>query len=196
MSVRKVGVGVVLAVACAAMLIVPVGAGAQTTPATAIPTTSLSHIPVSGKASNGKAFTGRYNVSQFVTRAGKTYALGTLTGHVGNRSVKRSNVAIPVSMGSGSTTPGVGGLVASPAAACPILNLVLGPLHLNLLGLNVDLNQVVLNITAQSGAGNLLGNLLCSVAGLLNQPALPTQQLTGLLNILQQLLNVPALANL
>jgi hypothetical protein len=194
MSVRKVGLGVVLAVACAAMLIAPVTAGAETTPATPIPTTSLSHIPVSGKAGNGKAFTGHYTVSQFVTRAGKTYAIGTLAGHVGRRSVKRSNVAIPVSMG-GPTTGGIG-QVASPAAACPILNLVLGPLHLNLLGLGVDLNQVVLNISVQSGAGNLLGNLLCSVAGLLDQPALPKQQLTGLLNILQQILNVPALANL
>jgi hypothetical protein len=34
------------------------------------------------------------------------------------------------------------------------------------------------------------------VANLLNQPTLPTQQLTGLLNILQQLLQVPGLANL
>jgi hypothetical protein len=176
------------------LLVAPVAASAQTTPATAIPTTSLSHVPVSGKAGNGKAFTGHYDVSQFVTRAGKTYALGTLTGHVGNRTVKRSNVAIPVS--AGGATSALGGQVASPAATCPVLNLVLGPLHLNLLGLHVDLNQVVLNITAVSGAGNLLGNLLCSVAGLLNQPALPTQQLTGLLNILQQLLNVPALTNL
>jgi hypothetical protein len=72
---------------------------------------------------------------------------------------------------------------------------VLGPLGLNLLGLKVHLNQVVLDITAQSGPGNLLGNLVCSVANLLNQPALPVQQLTGLLNILQQLLNVPGLLN-
>jgi hypothetical protein len=181
-------------VVCAALLVVPVAAGAQTPPATGIPTTSLARIPVTGKAGNGKAFTGHYNVSRFVTRAGKTYALGTLTGKLGNRTVKRSNVAIPVSMGSPTT--GTTGQVASPAATCPVLNLVLGPLHLNLLGLTVDLNQVVLNINAVTGAGNLLGNLLCSVAGLLDNPALPTQQLTGLLNILQQLLNVPALANL
>ena len=192
MSVRKVGV--VLAVVCAALLIVPVAAGAQTAPATSIQTTSLAHIPVSGKARNGKAFTGYYDVSQFVTRAGKTYAVGTLTGKLGNRAVRRSNVAIPVSMDNPTT--GSTRQVASPAATCPVLNLVLGPLHLNLLGLNVDLNQVVLNVTAVSGAGNLLGNLLCSVANLLGNPALPTQQLTGLLNILQQLLNVPALANL
>ena len=192
MSVRKVGV--VLAVVCAALLIVPVAAGAQTAPVTPIQTTSLARVPVTGKARNGKTFAGHYDVSRFVTRGGKTYALGTLTGKLGNRAVRRSNVAIPVSMGN----PGTGsiGQVASPAATCPILNLVLGPLHLNLLGLNVDLNQVVLNVTAVSGAGNLLGNLLCSVANLLGNPALPTQQLTGLLNILQQLLNVPALTSL
>ncbi|HVN22269.1 MAG TPA: hypothetical protein VMU05_26010 [Dongiaceae bacterium] len=48
------------------------------------------------------------------------------------------------------------------------MNLVLGPLNLDLLGLTIHLNQVVLNITAVPGAGNLLGNLLCAVANLLN----------------------------
>lgn len=52
--------------------------------------------------------------------------------------------------------------------ACPILHLELGPLDLNLLGLRVQLNQVVLDITALPGPGNLLGNLLCAVAGLLD----------------------------
>jgi hypothetical protein len=66
---------------------------------------------------------------------------------------------------------------------CDILNLVLGPLSLNILGLQVDLAQVVLNITAQSGAGNLLGNLLCAVAGLLDGGLSGILlQLTGLLN--------------
>jgi hypothetical protein len=49
----------------------------------------------------------------------------------------------------------------------------------------IHLNQVVLNITAVAGAGNLLGNLLCAVANLLNAGG-PIQnlltQLTGLLN--------------
>jgi hypothetical protein len=53
-------------------------------------------------------------------------------------------------------------------ATCPILHLELGPLDLNLLGLRVQLNQVVLDITAIPGPGNLLGNLLCAIAGLLN----------------------------
>ncbi|GAA6525046.1 ABC transporter substrate-binding protein [Intrasporangium sp. DVR] len=54
------------------------------------------------------------------------------------------------------------------AASCDILNLDLGPLDLNVLGLTVHLDQVVLDIVAESGAGNLLGNLLCAVAGLLD----------------------------
>jgi len=72
------------------------------------------------------------------------------------------------------------------AATCPILHLVLGPLDLNLLGLMIHLNQVVLDITAQPGPGNLLGNLLCAVANLLNG-GLPT--LPGLLNQLIGVLN-------
>lgn len=188
MSVRKLGI--LVAAVCAALLIVPVAASAQST-ATPVSVSSFKNVPVTGTAGNGKSFTGHYNVTQFVARNGKTYALGTLTGKVGNRTVKRSNVAIPVSMGSGSSTP----LTAHAAATCQILNLVLGPLHLNLLGLHVDLNQVVLNITGVTGTGQLLGNLLCGVANLLN-PGLPAGQLAGLLNILQQVLNVPALANL
>ncbi len=187
MSVRKLGI--VIAALCAAMLVVPVAASAQTTPTTPTAVTSLKSIPVTGKATNGKAFTGHFNVSQFVARGGKAYALGTLTGKLGNRTVKQTNVAIPVSMGSSSP------LAAHAAATCQILNLVLGPLHLNLLGLHVDLNQVVLNITGQTGAGQLLGNLLCGVANLLN-PGLPAGQLAGLLNIVQQVLNVPGLASL
>jgi len=78
----------------------------------------------------------------------------------------------------------VDGRVAANAAACDILNLVLGPLDLNLLGLEIHLQRVVLDIVAVAGAGNLLGNLLCSVAGLLDGTPL-----AGLLGQLQTLLN-------
>ena len=195
MSVRKLAM--VLAAVCAAALVAPVAAGAATTPTTGIPTTSFTHIPVSGAVQNGagqsgKQLTGHFDVTQFVTRNGKAYALGTLTGKVGSRTVSKSNVAIPVSV---QKTTGI-----SPAATCPILHLVLGPLDLNLLGLTVHLNQVVLDINAQSGPGNLLGNLLCSVANLLNGTGLTSPltsgQLAGLLNIVQQLVNLPALAQL
>jgi hypothetical protein len=83
------------------------------------------------------------------------------------------------------------------AATCPILNLELGPIHLNLLGLNVDTSKVCLDITAIEGGG-LLGDLLCAIANLLGSGdgdlaailgAMPTDQLSVLTNGLTQLLN-------
>ena len=55
--------------------------------------------------------------------------------------------------------------LAQSAGSCQILDLVLGPLDLDLLGLEVHLDQVHLNISASPGRGNLRGNLLCAVAG-------------------------------
>jgi hypothetical protein len=89
------------------------------------------------------------------------------------------------------TVTGPGGTPVVPfqvplqaTGTCRILDLTLGPLHLDLLGLVVDLNQVHLTITAQQGPGNLLGNLLCAVANLLNGNGSPTalQQLVDQLN--------------
>jgi hypothetical protein len=47
---------------------------------------------------------------------------------------------------------------------CPILDLILGPLDLNLLGLLVHLDRVHLTINAERGGG-VLGDLFCSLAG-------------------------------
>jgi hypothetical protein len=54
--------------------------------------------------------------------------------------------------------------VQSATRICDVLNLNLGPLHLELLGLIIDLNQVVLTIKADSNGG-LIGGLLCGLAG-------------------------------
>jgi hypothetical protein len=56
--------------------------------------------------------------------------------------------------------------VSSQAPTCPVLDLVLGPLDLDLLGLVVQLNRVHLTIVAIPGGG-VLGNLFC---GLSTQP--------------------------
>ena len=74
--------------------------------------------------------------------------------------------------------------------SCTILHLELGPLDLNVLGLMVHLDQVVLDVTAQSGSGNLLGNLLCAVAHLLDDGPFNTilADLTDLLNSIFRIL--------
>ena len=103
---------------------------------------------------------------------------GVLTG----TATLTGNVLGPAGAVVGSITQTVTGLL-SVSGSCQILNLVLGPLNLNLLGVVVTLNQVVLNITAVPGAGNLLGNLLCAVANLLNAGG-PLANLLGQLSTL------------
>jgi hypothetical protein len=75
-------------------------------------------------------------------------------------------------------------------ATCPILDLDIGPIHLDLLGLVIDLNEINLDIVAQSGPGQLLGNLLCALVGILDGD--PLGDLAGILtsinNILQSVL--------
>ena len=148
---------------------VGVASAAPSAPAAAAPVTALA-TPITGTADNG-SFAGTFTPAKFAAQNGNLVATGVLTGTVSDLS--------------GATVGTVTRTVTMPvtvaAATCQVLNLVLGPLHLDLLGLVIDLNQVVLNITAVPGAGNLLGNLLCAVAGLLDGPS-PLGAIAGLLD--------------
>ena len=116
-------------------------------------------IPVAGTGSAG-AFSGTFQLQRFATDQGQLVATGLLTGVV---------------TGAGGATTSIARTITLPAAVgdttCQILHLDLGPLNLDVLGLQINLSRIVLDITAQAGAGNLLGNLLCSVANLLNDPS-------------------------
>jgi hypothetical protein len=59
-------------------------------------------------------------------------------------------------------------ITVAQAGVCPVLDLRLGPINLNLLGLVVQTSPICLTITSQQGGG-LLGDLLCSLGNLLNQ---------------------------
>lgn len=141
---------------------------------------------IEGSFGTAGVVTGTFTPRRFVTNdAGVLKAVGVLKATLvrGNGNVvgtTTQKVRIPVSTIEGTS------VVPARAAAravgdCDVLNLVLGPLDLDLLGLQVHLDRVVLNIIAASGAGNLLGNLLCAVAGLLDG--------TGLLTQIGQILN-------
>jgi hypothetical protein len=56
------------------------------------------------------------------------------------------------------------GFTQAPGTVCSILDLTLGPLDLNVLGLLVHLDRLRLTITAVRGGG-ILGDLLCGLAG-------------------------------
>lgn len=117
-------------------------------------------------------FAGTFNIQKFVNQGGNLMAVGTLVGTLTNGAGQTQSVVLP-----NVTAP-----VTSATASCPILSLTLGPLHLDILGLVIDLNQVNLNITAVPGPGNLLGNLLCDVANLLNSNGGALTSITNLLN--------------
>ena len=153
---------------------------ALSTSPTVAPPPQTAMIPINFTSALG-SFAGVFDITRFAVQNGQLNAIGTLTG-----TVRDAAGGIVGTISQALTLPvifGPGGTIGS----CDILNLVLGPLHLDLLGLVVDLNQVVLNITAQSGAGNLLGNLLCAIAGLLDRGG-PLQGLAALLNNLLRVL--------
>ena len=136
----------------------------------------LTDVPVAGTLVGGGTFTGTLTATK-ITIDQATRQL-TLTGVLNGTAIKATGEVVAV-VNQAFTTPVSltrPGMAASsliqPAAqaSCGILDLVLGPLHLDLLGLVVDLNQVILDITAVTGAGNLLGNLLCALVGLLDIP--------------------------
>jgi len=171
---RKYAVALLL---LAFLVMVPIGAMAA--PKGSQSLTSLISFPVpagmigSTTPFGGGSFVGTFTPTAFSVVNGVLTASGTLAGSLLNST---GGLVTTVSQT-------IIGLPVSAQGSCQILTLTLGPLDLNLLGLTVHLNQVVLNITAVPGAGNLLGNLLCAVANLLNGG-----NLTNLLNELAALL--------
>ena len=146
--------------------------------------------PAAGTTTTGLPVTGTFDITSFKNVDGVITAVGTFTGSVDGGTTQVTTPATSV-VQAANGKPLAGGAAPAAAAAaagsCSILDLTLGPLHLDLLGLVVDLNQVHLQITAEQGSGNLLGNLLCAVAGLLDNTG--TGGLSGLLQSITNLLN-------
>jgi hypothetical protein len=72
------------------------------------------------------------------------------------------NVALPVLDADGNPI-----LPNGEQESCPILFLELGPIFLDLLGLVVEVpDPIVVEIRAEPGPGQLLGNLLCRLLGI------------------------------
>jgi len=147
--------------------------------------TSSFEVPLLGTTSTGGTFQGTAVITGFAVDGQNVVATGTISGIVNGTQSVVSTFAAPVALPSTTAAAPT----AQAAAACQILNLVLGPINLNVLGLVISIpNPVVLNVTAVPGAGNLLGNLLCSVANLLNGGG-ALQQVADLLNQILGILN-------
>jgi len=144
-------------------------------------------FPINATSIDQGTFSGTFKVERFAVDNGALVAsgsvIGTLIDETGATMAIYRTVTIPVQLPNAAR-----GAKAADAAplGCDVLHLVLGPLHLDLLGLVVDLNTVVLDIDAEPGAGNLLGNLLCAIVGLLDGSnlGLLSQLLNQLLGLL------------
>lgn len=147
-------------------------------------TVDATTVPVTGTlVDTTGAVAGTLQVQQFTADNGALTAIGTFTGTVtdatGHTAGGTQQISVPVDL-------------AQSTGSCQLLDLVLGPLDLDLLGLQVHLDTVHLNITAQAGPGDLLGNLLCSVAGLLDGPGPLNAVLGQIAVVLNQLLGLLA----
>jgi hypothetical protein len=154
-----------------ALVIAPMGASAQTGAAQ-----TLTNVPTTVGGVSG-FLNGTLNVTRVANQGGQLVAIGTLTGTITSEA-NAAGTTLATLTNQAVTVP-----VTGVTGTCSILTLHLGPIHLDLLGLVVDVSPIDLNITAQQGSGNLLGNLLCAVAHLLDNPnGAPVNALVAQLN--------------
>ena len=130
-------------------------------------TNPLAGIPI---LTTANTLAGTLTITSLSVVNGVLVAAGSFTNALTNVTTTFTN--LPISL-----------ISSGPGASCQILTLHIGAIDLNLLGLAVDLAPVDLNISAEPGPGNLLGNLLCAVTHLLDQGG----ALAGLTNLLNQI---------
>jgi hypothetical protein len=135
---------------------------------------------VRGVLQGGGVFSGTLTITSFARdAAGNLLASGTLTGTARQGStvteITQTFTNVPVQL-------------QQQGRRCRILFLDIGPIFLDLLGLQVSLSRIILDVTAVAGPGNLLGNLLCALAGLLDQTPINLTALDALLAQINALL--------
>jgi hypothetical protein len=106
------------------------------------------------------SFVGSLNVQSFDVQGGQLVALGTVSGTLTDLTTGVQTIIARTFSAAVGILPGV-------QATCEILHLELGPIDLNLLGLIIHVDKIVIDITADPGGG-LLGQLLCAIANALD----------------------------
>ena len=120
--------------------------------------------------------------SQQLTVVGTISGIAVVNGVVHNVSNQPFSTVATL-----TTDAAPNAVTAQQQTSCSILHLDLGPISLNVLGLMVTTNEIVVNITAipNGPSGGLLGSLLCALANALSTGS----DLTALLNQLNALLS-------
>jgi hypothetical protein len=178
-------------------------------PATAQPTTAhaVLTLPATGTFARGGEFRGTISINRFERRGNQIIAVGFVAGVLSRGSgavgtAVAGEVAWPVRVSSGGLSvvsgraPAPGRLTRvawSPGASvpatllrvqvetCPVLNVTLGPNTVDLLGLQVALSGVTLDLAGVTGTP--LGDAVCAASDLLGNVA-------GLVNLLNSILGL------
>ncbi len=138
-------------------------------------------LPITVPLQGGGVFQGTLNITNLaLNSAGQLVASGTLIGQT-----IIGGVVTPVNR---TFTNVLLGLFTPSGGPCRILFLDVGPIFLDVLGLQVRTSRITVDITAVAGSGNLLGNLLCQVAHLLDQNPLNLTLIQNLLNQINAIL--------
>jgi hypothetical protein len=167
-------------------------------------------LPVTGSVAGGGAFNGTVTINRFAMQNGQLVALGFVRGSITNSAgialaSGMRPVTLPVTLGRGValtsslSSPGTaralpalltganeGRWMRVQAQTCGVLHLALGPVAVNLLGFNVSLSAVTLDLSGD--AAGPLGNLVCQVIALLGTVANVVGLLNSILGLLTGLL--------
>jgi hypothetical protein len=146
-------------------------------------------VPLTGTDIVGNGtFTGSFSIMRFESRGGTIYAIGMVSGAIINGPSARSGISGPLELAVTVTADQPlakqSALAVAQAVPCEI-HLSFGGLTLNLLGVDVTLSPVMIDLVAGSGP---LGNLVGQICTLLNTVGDVVGLVTNLLNTLLGLL--------
>jgi hypothetical protein len=121
--------------------------------------------PVTAKTQAAGSLQVRFAVDQFVVRGNHLVAKGEVfASYASADGTHVTSTPFTTNVKSLKVRTNAARTVKSANRICDVLTLDLAPLHLELLGLIVDLDRVYLTLKGDS-AGGLLGGLLCGLAG-------------------------------
>jgi hypothetical protein len=150
-------------------------------------------LPITGAAVNGGSFSGTVALSKFETRGDQIVAIGFISGTLSNRTrtlgtALVGEVAIPVTVRARGVSTIKGPQLMQPqlrrvalstaaapelrlvqAASCPVVDIVLGPFTVNVLGVDVAIQPIDLQLEGQQGTP--LGDLVCQANALIGNVA-------------------------
>jgi hypothetical protein len=130
--------------------------------------------PMTGEPVVGTIVNGSFTVTEFRASGGALQVTGTLTG-----TCTADEATGPTFTQEITTT--VTATVTRAPGACRTLRLLIGAIDIDRRGLVVHTRYIVVAVTAPSGSGNLLGNLLWAVGNSLSSGA-PATHVAELLN--------------